>query len=363
MLADIFSCLGHLILTCFKASVEKSTFWRYLWIALIPGFLNLAVAQAGQSVLEGKTLISSSPNWSDAKQLIKKEKWNEAANVLRVLNLQNPRDASVVDALSAVLIRIGNRASAVQVLLQFSEKLNSKEKQRMISRSQILSRTFISNAWFERYQEGLNALLGKKYRNAQEKFERVLAEDPQNCEVLIKLGQCLILEGEFDAALQRLSLAKSINPTDSEAILWLGKAYLSRGNSKDALRELRSLDPEMRRTEIAVLATAEAQSLAGQHGLALRTLQLDLDEHPLHVRALVFSAKIKLQTARTDLDALWSARKDLQLAWSRVENYDSDETPDREFGLVTRRSAEDLKSEIQKLLQLVQTRIDETPHR
>jgi len=360
----LFSYQIYLILARFRPHVERPTFRGGLLAGVLILLSNLTLAYSVQEVPDKNTNSSGRPPWVEAKQLIAKQKWNEAAGLLKVLSAQNPRDRAIAYAFTSSLMHLGRRSEAVRLLLQLAEwEKDPAENARLTQKSLILSRIFLSNGSFERYQEGLNALLGKKYRLAQEKFENVLVSESQNCEVLIKLAQCFLLEDEPAAAIQRLTLAKNINPSDSAVSLWLGKAYLALGNAREALREFKYLDPKLRVTEVAALAIAEAQSLGGMPGLALRTLQTDLDENPLHVQALWLSAKIKLQTSKVDLEGLWSARKDLQLALSRVSNYSSEEMLDWEMSSGVHRSAAELKLEFQKLFQQVQSRIDELSHR
>ncbi len=301
--------------------------------------------------------------WVEANQLIQKQKWTEAVSLLKGLYSVNPKEIAILGALSLSLTRLGQRTEAVDFLHRFAADQTPIERERLAKRSRILSRTFVSNATFEKYQDGLNAFLAKKYRSAREKFERVLQDEPQNCEVLIRLGQCLVAEDEVEAAIQRLAQAKKVSPTDSEISFWLGKAYLARGNFREALRSFKLLDFEIRNAEMAVIALSEGQVLSGQVNLAFKTLEKDIDENPLHVESLWLFAKIKLQTAKGDLDSLWSARKDLQLALSRVDRYDSIDRADWELSAGVYRSSAELKLEIQKLLQVAQSRIDDAHHR
>jgi len=282
---------------------------------------------------------------------------------LRELRDQNPQEISTAYALASVLTRLGQRTEAVHFLQQLAEQSQGLERARIISKSLILSRTFVTNGSFERFQEALSAFLAKKYRIAQDKFERVLIDEPQNCEVLIKLGQCLTLEDEIEGAIEKFLMAKAINPLDSEVSLWLGKAYLALSNSKDALQEFKSLDAKLRLTEVAVLALAEAQVLAGAPSLALKTLHAELEKNPFHVQALWYSAKIKLLLLKPEHDGLWSARKDLQLALSRLASYDSMERPEWELTSGVYRTSSELKLEIQTLFEQVQSKIEESRKR
>lgn len=305
-----------LILTWFLDCVEKSTFWR----------IN------GNSSCCGVALLS-------------------------LVCLFSTRFAGAEEPFP--LLKKGQRSDAVRQLVLSSVRVPQSARKSLLTRSKILSRAFISNSSFEVYQDALNELQLRKYRAAQEKLEGVLKDDPQNCEVLLKLGQAYLLSGEVNRAIQKLTLAKKVNALDSEVLLWLGKAELTMGRAKEAIHEWRSLEPEVARSEVAVISLAEALVLLGQQGLALRTLQRDLEQNPLHLQVLILSAKIKFQSGRAELDALWSARKDLQIGLSRLEAYTDEERLDWSLDAPIRKSSEELATELKKNLQQVQERIDE----
>ncbi len=356
--AGIFSWLAFLILTCFRFSVENSHFLRSLY--LVMGiFATLEAGGWASSLIPDRIGYNANSTLPlDLKKSPKSQNWTDVLHSLVLVHEQHPKDPKVVGELASVLSRVGRRSESLRLLLGLAEHSSPEVRRHILRRSKVLSRGFLLNSRFELYQEGLNALEAQKYRSAQETFERILREDPENCEVLIQLGKSLILSNDVDIAIQKLNQAKKINPTDSETLYWLAKAFLARGNTKEALRELGALDPSIRHSEAGVLSLAEVQFLSGQNQQAIRLLQAHLDQNPLHVQALWWLAKMKLQGVRPDQDSLWSARKDLQLALSRLDAYVLEEKRDWELDAETRRLGKDLKPEIQKLLQQIQVRLE-----
>lgn len=195
----------------------------------------------------------------------------------------------------------------------------------------------------------------KKFRAAKERFEKALSEEPSNCAILIRLGESLILDNNYISAVQYLSLAKRLNPFDPEIRLLLGKSLYYQKGTLEALPELKQAYLALKGSEIASVWLAEALFSSGQPMAAIRLLENDVREYPFHVLSLINSAKMKLQFGRSDLALCWSARKDLQLAMSRLQDYLAPHDPIQESGLIInlQKSGNELRNEIQKLTQQV----------
>jgi tetratricopeptide (TPR) repeat protein len=239
-----------------------------------------------------------------------------------------------------------------------------------------LSRIFLTNTTFQVHQDGVNLVLIGKYRAAREKFEKAIELDPANVETLTRLGQCLILDGDVDSAAERLRVARRLNPYEPEIRLWLGHALYERGEIREALTELKSAFQDLASSELAAVWYSEALFAAGQKQSAIQVLDADLRKHPNHVWGLITVSRYRLTSASVhDSDTAWQARKDLQLALSRIPLYlpspaesgtppAANVLPTRaidpmgDLSLELRRTESDLKHEINRLMEEADSRID-----
>lgn len=184
---------------------------------------------------------------------------------------------------------------------------------------------FLTNTTFQLYQDGINQLDAGHYRAAREKFQKALEKESDNVEILVRLGQCLMLEGDEDSAAERLRLARKLNPFEPEIKLWLGRALQKRGELKPALENLREAATELSDSELAALWYAEALFASGKKSIAIQHLESAAQRSPMHLEILVALARLKLDSALAGEsrreETLWAARRDLQLAVSRFSAY------------------------------------------
>jgi tetratricopeptide (TPR) repeat protein len=326
----------------------------------------------------------SSPNglpldeYAEGKQLMRDRKWVEAVVLLRSALKKNPRSAAIETDLARALAYSGRREEALAVLSQMINRKSGAAQKELIQRARVLSRLFLTNTNFQVHQDGVNLVLSGKYRAAREKFEKALEADPANVETLTRLGQCLVLDGDVDSAAERLRMARRLNPYEPEIHLWLGHALHERGEMREALLELKSAYQELASSEAAAIWYAEALFSAGQKQAAVQVLEDDLKRHPNHVAGLVTLSRYRLMSASASDSAMaWQARKDLQLALSRIPLYlphssDSATTatssvspaqsidPMGDLALELRRPEADLKRDIEKLMEEADSRIDGT---
>jgi len=297
----------------------------------------------------------------EARELIAKKKWQEAVIALRSEVARDPHAIEVQVDLARSLIYLGRREEALNVLEGAIRREKGSKKAWLIQQSQVFSRIFVTNGTFQLYQDGLNLLQIQKYRQAREKFEKALLAEGSNVEILTRLGQAYLLDGDHDSAAEQLKLARRLNPYEPEIRLWLGRAMHLRGELAEALTELRSSKSELSQSEIAPIWVADALEASGQKNLALQTLQEDLRTNPMHVMSLVNEAKLKVQLAEHNSEMLWSARQDFQNALSRVSDYlnKNRSLSEGELGLEYPVEPKDFRDEIQSSLQKVQSKLDE----
>jgi tetratricopeptide (TPR) repeat protein len=263
--------------------------------------------------------------------------------------------------LARALIYQGRREEALNVLAEAIRKEKGAKRAWMIRQARVFSRTFMTNATFQLYQDGVNLLMLQKYRQARDKFEKALVAEASNVEILTRLGQAYLLDGDHDSAAEQLKLARHLNPYEPEIRLWLGRSMHLRGELKEGLEELRLSTEELKSSEIAPIWISDALEASSQKGQALEVLEADAKAYPLHVMSLVNAAKLKIQLAEHNSEMLWSARRDFQNALSRLSDYMkmNRELSEGELGLEYPVDEKELRGEIQSSLNKVQSKLDE----
>ena len=252
----------------------------------------------------------------------------------------------------------GKREEAISLLNNIAIREVGARRSALIRRIKVISRIFLTSEAHQAFQEGLNLMNSGKYRQARDRFETSMEKESNNCEVLVRLGQTLVLEGEYDKAAEKLRLAKKTGPFEPQARLWLGRALHQRWESLAAVEELKSVQTDLDGYEPAAVWLAEALLSSGQRVLALKTLEDNIKAQPFHVLSLLVMAKIKMNDPGRENEQLWSARKDLQVALSRFKRYASPalEEFEGDLGLKLRSPAK-TKEEILSLLQKIDGRI------
>jgi thioredoxin-like negative regulator of GroEL len=300
-------------------------------------------------------------DYEEARDLLTKKKWPEAAIILRSVLSKDPDYAPAAIELSEALFYSNRREEGLGVLSQVALREKGERRTAIIRRLGVLSRAFVSSTDFQSFQDGLNLMANHKYRNARERMDRVLREEPANVEILLRLGQSLVMDNDWDSAAERLKVAKRLNPYEPEVRLWLGRAMHQRGELGEAVDELRLARQELPGSELAPMWLAEALASLGQRDQALTVLEQDITQYPLHVQSLLLLATIRIAEPHPGRATLMDARTKLQLAQSRLEEYLAADSSrfEGELGLDLRKAQDEIKAELQRLFQRVEGRLDE----
>ena len=301
--------------------------------------------------------------YEEAKQLLGKQKWEEAAIAFGSFMKRNPGFFPGSLGLSSALVHAGRREEALTLLTRLARlEKRAAIRDSLVRKTRAISRTFLTQATFQIHQDGLALMAGQKYRSAREKLAKAVEVEPDNVEILTRLGQCLLLDKDYDSAAERLRLARRLNPYEPQIGLWLGRALYHRGEIEEALQEFRVVMPELTGiSELAPIWYADSLFILGQKISALKVLEDDARVSPQHVQTLIELARMQIQTAGREKENFWNARKNLQLALSRIEQYSALDAAniEGELGLMQKKPPEDLRAEIQRLFEQVDARLED----
>ncbi|MGK5087876.1 tetratricopeptide repeat protein [Bdellovibrionota bacterium FG-2] len=310
----------------------------------------------------GFGLASAEEDAHEAHLLMSKKKWPEAAIVLKSILKKDPEITSVTVDLARALFYQGRREEALAVLGAAIVREKPAQQKMLVRQSRVLSRTFLKAESFQTFQDGVNFMLLSRFRQAGERLERALAAEPDNVEILTRLGQCSLLDGDADSAAERLRAARRLNPFEPEISLWLGRSLFQRGELELALKELQIAHQELAGAQTPVLWFSEALALSPKPQAELEILEKDLTSNPLHLETSLAKAKFHLRNATPNqIPNLQEVRKDLMTTLGRIEKnvfYDSPRLVG-ELGFEPAKSSAEFKSEVEKLIQQVEKKIKE----
>lgn len=334
---------------------------RIVLLSLMSLSLFLIPTSRGESSTRSLPELLNFQDQEEGNRLLKEHLWPEAAIVFRSILRRGPAPLSVTFSLTQALVYSGRREEAIRVLERLLSTKKKEQDQILIqNRIRVISRLFLSNQVFQIYQDGLNLMEPGKYRLARERFEKSLELEPDNAEVLLRIGQCLELEQDHDSATERLRIAKRLNPYEPEIALWLGRSHLERGEVNEALNELRWARKGLPHSERAALWYADALVLSGQRAHAIQLMEQDLQSQVFHLNVLFSLARLRLTKNFPDHSNLWASRKELQLLLSRLEQINSTQervTFEGEIGVEMARPSREMREDAQKLVQWVDEKI------
>ncbi|MBL7715990.1 MAG: tetratricopeptide repeat protein [Bdellovibrionales bacterium] len=304
------------------------------------------------------------PQWAaqaiaESRQLGAQKKWNEAVISLRKIHQSHPESFEVAVEFSKALVYLGRREESLSVLQQLIAKSSGSIRAQATRRARVMARLFMTQAVSQIYQDGLLLANQRKYKLAREKFGKALDAEADNAEVLLRLGQCLYLDGDVDSASERLKAAKKLSPYEPQIRLWLGRVMLDRGELEAGLQEVKSAYEELPRSELATVWYAAGLAQSGKADEAVRVLESDVKKNPMHLHSLVSSARTLLSSTPTsESQKIWEIRKKLQVALSRMPEYvkSDPDGSEGEMGLDLR-DPERLRSEVDLMLETVEARL------
>jgi predicted Zn-dependent protease len=355
-----------LILSRLKQRVEAAIA-AILLLSCVPGAAMATTEpsdtnEVGEPDPSPQVELPAHSDYTEAHRLLAQRKWEEAAIVLRSVMKKSPDFSPGAMELARALTYLGRREEALTTLAQAATRQSGARKADIVERVRVLSRMFLTQKTFQAYQDGLNLLVLGKVRPAREKFEKALGTEPDNVEILTRIGECFVLDGDFDSAAERLRLAKRLNPYEPEISLWLGHALHQRGELVDAVTELKFAHDGLRGSERAPIWYAEALLSAGNRKAAVQVLENDAEQQPFHLIGILTLARMRTELFRDGSDSLWNARRDLQVAMSRLPQYGAGEGAHSEsdLGVELREPVDELKGQIGALLAQLDNRLKDS---
>jgi tetratricopeptide (TPR) repeat protein len=207
-------------------------------------------------------------------------------------------DREVYLALSQINSRLKRWPDAEAAATEAEKRSSTPEDRRYVA--------FVQGSIFERQ---------KKYDLAEEKFRRVLSEDPQDAMALNYLGYMLADRGvRLDEAVALIKKALEIDPQNGAYLDSMGWAYFKQGNYDLAEESLRKAVSRVGNDATLHDHLGDLYSKTGRLKLATAHWQRALEEWNKSVPAEVESTDVakvvkKLETARVQLAKQQAAAK------------------------------------------------------
>lgn len=258
----------------------------------------------------GVSPLAVAAEYEDAQTLLTAQKWAEALPILKKLNEEEPESITVAQDLGQVLLRLNRREESLELLRKY--KLNRQ--------ADIAARTFISKDSFRFYQQGLDWLTKHAYPQACERLERALEKDQAHLDVLLRLGQCEILDGNADLGLKFFDQLERIHGKTTETQLWRARGAFLRGHPEEAIPVFATLGNSSRTSEptaeLIPLWGAETLAASNQKTAAQTLLDGDVKKNPAHLQTALAAIRLRLSQAESPNQIL-AVDRDLG-AWEKL---------------------------------------------
>lgn len=231
--------------------------------------------------------------YEDARSLLDAQKWGEALPILKKLREEEPESVTIAQDLSQVLLRLNRREEALEIL----------RKHRLTRQADIAARSFISKDTFRFYQQGLDWLSKRSYPQACERLDRALEKDQAHFDILLRLAQCEVLDGNVDLALKLFDQLERIHGKSTETQLWRARSAALRGRADEAIPVFASLNtigrtPEPT-NELISLWWGEALLAGSQKAAALAVFDGDVKRNPNHLQTSLAAIRLRLSQAES----------------------------------------------------------------
>ncbi len=303
------------------------------------------------------------PEINQIQPLMDKKKWPEAIERLKAwqLTASDPFEPGML--LAKAWLLSGERQKSLEQLHKLLALVPNKKKTLVEEQIKITSRMFMTNKAYQTYRDGVDLLISGRSRLAQDRFRSALDQEKENELVLFRLGQSLILEGDYDQGRKFLEEARRLNPLDYSVKAWMGRAAFLSGRLVQAQQELEEGLKQAPALEELVCWSAETWSVLGKKAKAVEFLRAHTDRHPLDLMALATLVRLEFAEVpeKTSVQRWMEIRKLVQLTMSRMDSTEQVET-NRYLGEegIGFKKADELKKELVTLLERIDGKVEES---
>lgn len=329
----------------------------------------LFLTYAYSSVLRAESFSESLPeplpqdvasfSETDLPTLFRQARWTDAATLLRTMIRKNPERLERSLDLVRVLLFMGQRSEAIDLLTEAMSRMSPNERKKAWPLESAVWNQFIKGDALQKYERGLEPLYQGRWEIAAPFFEEAMNLEPLNVRPAIRYAQAKIEQGEAEAGVRALEplLNRGRDHPEPDIAFWLGKGLLKEKRAQEALRFFRMVPSDL--NEELPLLMADALVHEGAFDEAVTVLSKDIERFPAHVLSLLKRSELRVRQVperRLSSNAYWEARRDVQLAMSRIELFEKQHSSilRSEWGLQTL-DASGVRTELEARLQLLKT--------
>lgn len=221
----------------------------------------------------------------------------------------------------------GDRTSAISTLKSAVDKAAPALRPGLRRKIKILSKFFRSHENYSEFQQSIKLINEGSYASAKQKLEVILKKEEDHGEVLLRLGQVHFLLAEFRKSVLYFEKGMQMDSKHEELLSWLGRSYFLLGDVKKSEKIFKQIswDSDELSEQSAYWWSDVLLATKGKR-TTLGFLEKQLEDHPKWVRILVKCAELRSTLISKNSEPQWQAKKELQLALSRFDDYASKET-------------------------------------
>ncbi len=249
-------------------------------------------------------------------RLVRERSYAEPVELFEAAVKEDPPFVTAHLELARSLVMSGRRLDGLNRLAKAQRVAKSTNDQKRIRQQRdLLASIFYTNEAFQHFQDGLNLMRDRKTRGAIQSFEKALAKEPDNAQVLTAYGKALLSLDDRNQSIKLLERAHSILPERSDVRISLATGILNK-DPKRAAALLRNLVAQSDVAESSVLTYVQALERIGKIRDAISVLRRTTSEHHDRLQSVFWLGKYySLQP-----EGAWMARRYLMIFLRRLES-------------------------------------------
>lgn len=285
-------------------------------------------------------------------KLVRERSYAEAVEMLEAAVAEDPHFITAHLELARSLVMSGRRLDGLNRLAKAQRLAKSTSDQRRIRHQRdLLAGIFYTNETFQHYQDGLNLMRDRKTRGATQSFEKALAKEPDNAQILTAYGDALLSLDDRNQSVKLLERAHSILPERNDVRISLANGLLNKDPERAATL-LRSLVSDSSAEESSVLTYVQALERIGKIRDAIAVLRRTTSEHRNRLQSVFWLGKYySLQP-----EGAWMARRYLMIFLRRLEGADEEIPTAAQSGAAAKKRAalmDGLRRQAKSLLERI----------